>query len=54
MSVSIKNAHVSRSGNLHYIRIPIEFIRNDIIDPSKIFDVKITPIKENDEKKEEN
>jgi hypothetical protein len=49
--IQIKNAKVSRSGDLHYIAIPIDFIRSEIVKPEQKYDIKITP-SEKKEKKE--
>lgn len=48
--IRIKNAKVSRSGKTHYIAVPIDYIRNELINPNLRYMVVIKPIKQKSRK----
>lgn len=44
--ISIKNSKIAKSGRIHSITIPASYIRNNIVDPSIKYDVKLVPANE--------
>jgi len=39
--INIKKAKLSKIGNSYYIRVPIEFIKTDLLDPKDSYNVVI-------------
>lgn len=48
---SIPKAEIVKYGNSHYIRVPSDFIKHGLVDPTKIYDIKG---RESDGEEEEN
>ena len=53
MELKLKDAKISSAGNYHYIRIPNNYVKNELIDTNERYAVLIRPQKEFDELKKD-
>ena len=52
MELKLKNAKIGKSGPQYYIRIPVVYIRNGLVDVEDSFAVSIMPQKEFETRKQ--